>query len=56
MSTTGNQGRLWAIAEASKRTPRTIENGQKASDYFGCNTFNLKVMAAKCFVQIMKDD
>lgn len=47
MSTTGNQGRLWAIAEASKRTPRTIENGQKASDYFGCNTFNTKVMAAK---------
>lgn len=47
MSTTGNQGRLWAIAEVSKRTPRTIGNGQKASDYFGCNTFNAKVMAEK---------
>ena len=47
MSTTGNQGRLWAIAEVSKRTPRFIGNGQKASDYFGCNTFNQKVMAEK---------
>ncbi|MBS1786602.1 MAG: glutamine synthetase III [Acidobacteria bacterium] len=47
MSTTGNQGRLWAIAEVSKRTPRTIANGLKASDYFGCNTFNQKVMAEK---------
>ncbi len=44
---TGNQGRLWAIAQVSKRTPRTIGNGQKASDYFGCNTFNTKVMAEK---------
>jgi hypothetical protein len=26
----GNQGRLWAIAEVSKRTPRQIPNGQKA--------------------------
>lgn len=47
MSTTGNQGRLWAIAEVSKRTPRFIGNGQKASEYFGCNTFNTKVMAEK---------
>lgn len=47
MSTTGNQGRLWAVAEASKRTPRTIETGNKASDYFGCNTFSVKVMAEK---------
>lgn len=47
MSTTGNQGRLWAIAEVSKRTPRFIGNGQKASEYFGCNTFNQKVMAEK---------
>ncbi|HMY76534.1 MAG TPA: glutamine synthetase III, partial [Blastocatellia bacterium] len=47
MSTTGNQGRLWAIAEVSNRTPRFIGNGQKASDYFGCNTFNQKVMAEK---------
>jgi glutamine synthetase len=54
MSTTGNQGRLWAIAEASKRTPRVIENGQKASDYFGCNTFNAKVMAAKLPKDVFK--
>ena len=47
MSTTGNQGRLWAIAEVSKRTPRTIENGAKASEYFGCNTFNHTVMSEK---------
>lgn len=47
MSTTGNQGRLWAIAEISKRTPRIIGNGLKASDYFGCNTFSQKVMAEK---------
>ncbi len=47
MSTTGNQGRLWAIAEVSKRTPRTIGNGLKASEYFGCNTFSQKVMAEK---------
>ncbi|MFN0111052.1 MAG: glutamine synthetase III [Blastocatellia bacterium] len=47
---TGNQGRLWAIAEVSKRTPRSITNGgngQKASEYFGCNTFNQRVMAEK---------
>lgn len=47
MSMTGNQGRLWAIAEISKRVPRTIGNGQKASSYFGCNTFNTNVMAEK---------
>lgn len=47
MSTTGNQGRLWAISEVTKRTPRTIGNGHKASDYFGCNTFTAKVMAEK---------
>jgi glutamine synthetase len=54
MSTTGNQGRLWAIAEVSKRTPRVIENGQKASDYFGCNTFNQKVMATKLPKDVFK--
>jgi glutamine synthetase len=54
MSTTGNQGRLWAIAEVSNRTPRVIENGQKASEYFGCNTFNQKVMAAKLPKDIYK--
>ncbi len=47
MSATGNDGRLWAIAEITKRTPRTIENGLKASEYFGCNTFNQKVMSDK---------
>ncbi|MGE0131024.1 MAG: glutamine synthetase III [Blastocatellales bacterium] len=47
MSTTGNQGRLWAIAEVINRTPRVIGNGLKASEYFGCNTFNQKVMSEK---------
>lgn len=47
MSTTGNQGRLWAIAEVTGRVPRVIGNGVKASEYFGCNTFNQKVMAEK---------
>ncbi|MBI1762684.1 MAG: glutamine synthetase III [Acidobacteria bacterium] len=47
MSTTGNQGRLWAINEVSKRTPRVIANGAKASDLFGSNTFNAKVMVEK---------
>ncbi len=47
MSNTGNQGRLWAIAQVSGRVPRSIGNGAKASEYFGCNTFNHKVMAEK---------
>jgi glutamine synthetase len=47
MSTTGNHGRLWAISEIGKRTPRTIGNGARVSDYFGCNIFNQKVMAEK---------
>ncbi|MBL8205339.1 MAG: glutamine synthetase III [Blastocatellia bacterium] len=47
MSISENQGRLWAISEVSKRTPRVIGNGRKASEYFGCNTFNQKVMAEK---------
>jgi glutamine synthetase len=47
MSTSGNQGRLWALAEVSKRTPREINNGAKASEVFGSNTFNQKVMAEK---------
>jgi glutamine synthetase len=47
MSTSGNQGRLWAIKEVSQRTPRAIEYGTKASEYFGCNTFNQKVMSEK---------
>ena len=47
MSTTGNYGRLWAISEVSKRTPRVIGNGSKVSEYFGCNTFTQKVMAEK---------
>ncbi len=54
MSTSENQGRLWAISEVSKRTPRTIGNGQKASEYFGCNTFNQKVMAEKLPKDIYK--
>ncbi len=47
MSTSGNQGRLWAINEVSKRIPRVIGNGAKASDYFGCNTFNQKAMSER---------
>lgn len=54
MSTSGNQGRLWALAEVSKRTPRVIGNGNKASDYFGCNTFTTKVMAEKLPKDIYK--
>jgi glutamine synthetase len=54
MSTTPNQGRLWAIAEVTKRTPRVIENGQKASEYFGCNTFSTKVMSTKLPKDIYK--
>jgi glutamine synthetase len=50
----GNQGRLWAITEVSNRTPRQIPNGQKASDYFGCNTFNHKVMGEKLPKDIYK--
>ena len=38
---------MWAIKEVSKRQPRVIANGQKASEYFGCNTFNQKVMTEK---------
>ncbi|QQS49500.1 MAG: glutamine synthetase III [Acidobacteriota bacterium] len=44
---TGNQGRLWAIGEVTRRTPRKIPNGNKASEVFGCNTFNHKVMSDK---------
>ena len=55
MSTSGNQGRLWALAEVSKRTPREIgNNGQKASDIFGSNTFSTKVMADKLPKAIFK--
>ncbi|MBS1810526.1 MAG: glutamine synthetase III [Acidobacteria bacterium] len=54
MSTSENQGRLWAISEVSKRTPREIGNGRKASEYFGCNTFNQKVMAEKLPKDIYK--
>jgi glutamine synthetase len=46
-TTTGNQGRLWALREVTSRTPRVISNGKKVSDYFGCNTFNQKVMAER---------
>ncbi|HZS05845.1 MAG TPA: glutamine synthetase III [Blastocatellia bacterium] len=54
MNTSGNQGRLWAISEISKRTPRTIGNGARVSEYFGCNTFNQKVMAEKLPKEIYK--
>ena len=54
MSVTGNQGRLWAISEVTTRTPRTFSNGQKASDYFGCNTFSPKVMSEKLPKDIYK--
>ena len=54
MSVTGNQGRLWAIGEVTTRTPRTIQNGSKASDYYGCNTFSQKVMVEKLPKDIYK--
>jgi glutamine synthetase len=38
---------LWAINEINKRVPRVINNGQKASELFGVNTFNQKVMSEK---------
>ena len=54
MSTSENQGRLWAISEVSKRKPREIGNGRKVSEYFGCNTFSQKVMAEKLPKDIYK--
>lgn len=54
MNLSGNQGRLWAIAEVNNRTPRIIENGQKASEYFGCNTFSKQVMAEKLPKDVFK--
>ena len=52
MSTTpqsGNQGRLWAIAEVSNRTPRITPSltEVKVSELFGSNTFNQRAMADK---------
>src|SRR5437868_6546958 len=52
MSTTsqsGNQGRLWAIAEVSNRTPRVAPSlaEMKVSELFGSNTFNQRAMADK---------
>ena len=54
MSVSGNQGRLWAVGEVTKRVPRTIANGKKASDYFACNTFSTRVMAEKLPKDIYK--
>jgi glutamine synthetase len=52
MSTTspsGNQGRLWALAEVSNRTPRLTPSltETKVSELFGSNTFNQRAMADK---------
>jgi glutamine synthetase type III len=59
MSTTsqGNQGRLWAIAEISRRTPRVVPAlaNEKVSDVFGANTFNQKVMSDKLPRNIYKE-
>ena len=59
MSTTsqGNQGRLWAIAEISKRTPRVVPAlaDAKVSEVFGANTFNHKVMSDKLPRNIYKE-
>lgn len=48
-SLAGNQGRLWAISEISKRVPRVVPSmeGGKVSEFFGSNTFNEKVMSDK---------
>jgi glutamine synthetase len=45
----GNQGRLWAIAEVSNRTPRVTPSlaETKVSELFGSNTFNQRAMADK---------
>ncbi len=45
----GNQGRLWAISEISKRVPRVVPSlsKEKVSEIFGSNTFNEKVMSEK---------
>ncbi len=59
MSTTspGNQGRLWAIAEVSGRTPRVVPSlaDAKVSELFGSNTFNHKIMADKLPRNIFKE-
>ena len=54
MSTSGNQGRLWAIHEVTRRTPRVVETGGKASEYFGCNTFNQKAMVERLPKQVYR--
>lgn len=48
-SLAGNQGRLWAISEISRRVPRVVPSmeGGKVSEFFGSNTFNEKVMSDK---------
>ncbi len=45
----GNQGRLWAISEISRRVPRVVPSlaKEKVSEIFGSNTFNDKVMSEK---------
>ena len=54
MSTSGNQGRLWAINEVTRRTPRVVETGSKVSEYFGCNTFNQKAMVERLPKQVYR--
>ena len=56
-SLAGNQGRLWAISEISKRVPRVVPSmeGGKVSELFGSNTFNEKVMSDKLPRSIYKE-
>jgi len=56
-SLAGNQGRLWAISEISKRVPRVVPSmeGGKVSEIFGSNTFNEKVMSDKLPRSIYKE-
>src|SRR5678815_3625473 len=56
-SLAGNQGRLWAISEISKRVPRVVPSmeGGKVSEFFGSNTFNEKVMSDKLPRSIYKE-
>jgi glutamine synthetase len=56
-TTTGNQGRLWAITEVSRRAPRVVPSlsDSKISELFGSNTFNQKVMADKLPRHIYKE-
>lgn len=44
----GNNGRLFALKEIGRRSPRQFQNGQtRPSELFGSNTFNLRAMKSR---------